>query len=140
MRASVVEGETGAGNEVFDGAGDEYLAWLGCSGYPGPDRDCDAGHFAIRDLALACVQASTNLDPKLTYGRCDRLCALDRARGAVEAGEESVAGGVHLGATEAGELPADRAVVLVEEVAPAAVAELRHLLRGADDVREQHGG
>src|SRR2546423_6396087 len=132
MRASVVEGETGAGDEVFDGAGDEYLAWLGCRGYPGPDRDCDAGHFAIRDLALARVQASTNLDPKLTYGRCDRLCALDRARGPVGAGEESIAGSVHLGATEARELPADRAVVLVKEVAPAAGARRPPSLPGAD--------
>jgi len=49
------------------------------------------------------------------------------------------AGRIHLNPAEARKLPADGSVVLVQKLAPAAVAKLRHHLGRADDVREQYG-
>ena len=58
----------------------------------------------------------------------------------VERGEEAVAGRAHLAAAEAAELAADRRVVLLQQVAPAAVAELGGVLGRVDDVGEEDGG
>ena len=68
----------------------------------------------------------------------DRLCAADRARGPVEGREEPVARGIDLAPVEAGELASHRGMVLLEQVAPAPVAELGGLLGRADEIGEQH--
>jgi hypothetical protein len=62
-----------------------------------------------------------------------RICA----RRAVERREDAVAGHVDLVPAKASELRAHEAMVLGEQVFPAAVAEFRRLLRGSDDVSEQ---
>ena len=62
------------------------------------------------------------------------------ACGSVERGEEAIAGRVHLRPLVAGELPSHARVVGLHELLPRSVAELGHLLGGADDVGEQDGG
>src|SRR5689334_6067737 len=86
------------------------------------------------------MQTGANLDAEWLHGGCDRLRASDGTSGPVESGEEAVAGGVHFDAAEAGELSSNGGVMVVEEVAPTPVAELRHLLRRPDDVRKEHRG
>src|SRR6185437_1806680 len=137
--SAIVERQAGPGDEILDCARDEYLVWLRRRGDARPDRDGDPGDLALCDLALTCVKARSDADAERLDGRCDRLGAVNSARRPVEASEESVAGGVHLDAAESGQLPPDRAVVLFEELAPAPIAQLGHLLRRADDVREEHG-
>ena len=70
-------------------------------GDAGADVDGDAGHLAVQQLALARVQAGANLDAELPTASLIAQRAADRARRAVEAGEEAVAGRVHLDAAEA---------------------------------------
>jgi hypothetical protein len=55
----------------------------------------------------------------------------------IEGREEAVAGHRHLSPSEPSELGAHQVVMLIEHVAPGAVAQLGGELRGADDVGEQ---
>src|SRR4051794_949122 len=64
----------------------------------------------------------------------------DSARRRVECGEEAVAGRVHLAPTEPLELAANQLVVLLEQVAPRSISQLRRAARRFDDVREKHRG
>jgi hypothetical protein len=68
-----------------------------------------------------------------------RAHAIARA-GAVEAGEEAIAGGVDLDAAETRELDADQVVVAFQEAAPLPVAELHGLDRRADEIGEEDRG
>ena len=63
--------------------------------------------------------------------------APDRPGRAVEGREDAVAHRLHLASDEARELAADHGVVGVEQVSPAAVAELTDEVGRADDVAEQ---
>src|SRR5262249_56716645 len=60
--------------------------------------------------------------------------AANPACGTVERSKEAIADGVEFPSTKADDLTAYRAVVLIEEFAPAAVPEVRCALGGADDV------
>src|SRR5262245_32053327 len=106
---------------------------------PGPGVDGDPSDLAVDELALARVQPGAYVDAELAHTVDDRLGATDGACRAVERGEEPVAGGVHLAAASACELPTDNRVVALEQLAPTGIAELGHLLRRADDVGEEDG-
>src|SRR6478609_10247239 len=97
---AVVEGDTGAGDEVAHGLGDQHLVWVGESRDPGANVDGDAGDFAIGDLALASVNSGTDRHAQLTHLVDDRLRAANRPCRAVEAREEPIAGRVDLAASE----------------------------------------
>ena len=88
------------------------------------DVDGDASHLPVDDLALARVKAGADLEAELSDALGDRAGAADRARRAVERGEEPVAGLVELSAPKAAELPSNESVVRFENLAPARVAEL----------------
>src|SRR4029077_9481445 len=60
------------------------------------------------------------------------------ARRAVKGGEYAIAGRLDLTAAIAREIAADRGVMIVEKIAPAAVAQLSSLLSRADDVGEEN--
>jgi hypothetical protein len=68
------------------------------------------------------MEAEPNLEAERPCAVPNRACARDRAGGAVERGQEAVAGGVQLAAPETGKLTADECVVLVEQVPPTTVA------------------
>ena len=64
----------------------------------------------------------------------------NRARRAVEAGEEAVPGDVELGSTEAHQVPADQGVMALEQLPPCTIADLGCLGSRADDVGEENRG
>ena len=76
------------------------------------------------ELALAGVQARAHVEAERATHVRDRPRAADRARRPVEGGEEPVAGRVDLAPAEALELATHERVVALEQLAPAAVAEL----------------
>jgi hypothetical protein len=137
--AAVLEVQVRAGDEILDRGGDEHLAGPGERGDASTDVDGEPGDLVACELALAGVQPGSHLEAELGDGGPDRRGAADGADRPVEAGEEAVAGRIHLNPAEARKLPADGSVVLVQKLAPAAVAKLRHHLGRADDVREQYG-
>src|SRR6266508_155260 len=136
--ASLAKVDPGAGDEVLDRTGNDHLTGSSLGGHACPDVNRDPTHLAIELLALARVQTSANLEAKVAHRVDDRVSAADRSCWTIEGGEEPVAGGVELTAAEAGELPTHTRVVLREQLAPAAVAELGQLRRRADDVGEEH--
>ena len=69
----------------------------------------------------------------------DRPRAFDARARAVEGRQEAVAGRLHLAAPVAVELLAHDLVVALEQLAPAAIAELGAPFGGVDDVGEEHG-
>src|SRR5881392_2647777 len=91
-------------------------------------------------LALARVQAGANADPRSVGRLEDRASATDRARRAVERREEAVADRLDLATLEAAESLSDPALVALEQLSPALVAQLGGRARGVDDVGEQHRG
>src|SRR5207237_9950795 len=99
--------------------------------------DGHAADVLADQLALARVHADADLDAELARLRGDRERAPQRARGwAFEGREKAVARGLDRASPEAKELFADGVVVAREEIAPAAITELRGTRRGVDDVRE----
>jgi hypothetical protein len=79
-----------------------------------------------------------NLEAEVAYGLADRTRATDRARRAVEAGEETVTGRVELASAEAVELSAYERVMRRNELGPLPIADVGRLLRRIDDVGEEH--
>ena len=84
----------------------------------------NAGDLAVDDLALSGVDTGSHLDSEFPHRLDDRARTRDRACGAVEASEESVAGRVDLDTTETEKLAPYGRMVLREQLAPAAIAEL----------------
>ena len=82
------------------------------------------------------IPARTSI-PQAGHLLADGAGAADRPGRAVEGGEEAVAHRLHLAAAVQGELAPDRGVVALEQLPPAAVAELGRLLGRADDVGEE---
>ena len=118
----------------------EDLARSGLPGDTGARVDGDPADVAGRELLdLAGVDAGPDLEPDAPTASTIALARADRPRRSVEHGEEAVAGRVDLAAAEARQLGSDRRVMALEQLPPAAVAELRRELRRADDVREQDG-
>jgi hypothetical protein len=137
--ASVLERKTRPGHEILDGARDKYLAGLRLSSHPRSSVHGYPGDLVIDDLTLAGMKAGSHLDPKFA-NRLDEGAGHEIARaGPSKLGEESVAGCVDFDATEAEELAPNCRVVLLEQAAPAAIAELGGSLACAHDVSKEYG-
>ena len=124
VRPAFLELDSRASDEVFDGSGDEDFAWGGFRGHASSGVDRDTGRLVAHEFALAGVQPAPKLDSERAHGVADRARTPDCARRAVEAREEAVAGGVDLSPAKTRELATPEGVVLSEQVAPPAVAEL----------------
>ena len=103
------------------------------------DVDGDAADVVAHHLALARVDARADADALLLGGVEDRARAADRARRAVEGGEEAVAGRLHLAAAEALERARARSrswrsSSSRQRWSPSSAA----VLGGVDDVGEEH--
>jgi hypothetical protein len=85
------------------------------------------------------VEPKTNLETERARRVADRDGARDRARRAVERGEEAVPRRAELSASEPAQLTTDEYVVLFEEVTPTTVAEIHGQLCRPDDVGEEDG-
>jgi hypothetical protein len=82
------------------------------------------GHPAdvvAHDLDLARVHPAAHLDPRVADRLLDRRSAAKSGDRTAEGGEESVAGGVDLGAAEPEQLGADEPVVIGQDLPPGSV-------------------
>ena len=116
--AAVGELDARTGDQVFDGARDQYFATSchcgdACADMHGYSRD-----IVSDDLALARVEPCAHLDPERQDGALNRTCAANRAGRAVERGEEAIACRVDLPSAEAREFFPYGAVVCFQQVAP----------------------
>ena len=62
MSAAVPEGNTGAVDQILDGAGDQNFSPLRQGSDAGPDVDSDAPDVTAADFTLAGVQTGSNVD------------------------------------------------------------------------------
>ena len=83
------------------------------------------------------MQAGPHLDAEIAHALGDRTGAANPSRRPIKRGEEAVARRVELRASVTQQQPAHGRVVVLEQLAPARVAELHGLGRRADDVGEQ---
>ena len=119
----------GARHEDFAGSRDRRDARSDVYG-----QAADIPHLV---LDLPHVEAAPDLEAELADRVPDRVGAGERAGGAVEDDEESVARRLHLAAGEPLEPAPDDGVMAVEEGVPRLVAHTRSALRRADDVGEE---
>src|SRR6476646_7092146 len=94
--APVLEGEAGAGHEVFDGLGYEYFRCFGVGCDPRADTDTEAADLPVDHFALAGVDACAGLDSQVAHSPGDFECAVDGSGRPIEARKEAIAGGVDL--------------------------------------------
>jgi hypothetical protein len=125
-------------NEILDRARDENLTRVGPSGDPRTDVHGDAGDPVVSELDLAGVEPRPDLEIQRSHRRNNRLSAADGPSRAVERCEEAIAGRIHLTAVEPLQLAPDSRVMLLDEVPPATIPELRGSGGGADEIREEH--
>src|SRR5438270_12206768 len=107
MRASILEADARAGDEVFHRARHQHLACVRARCHASAYVHGETTDVRAHDLALAGVQPRADLQPDLGHRVPDRHRAADTARRAVEGGEEAVASSVDLASAEVRELPAD---------------------------------
>ena len=86
------------------------------------------------------MDADAHLDVQDADRLDDRVGTRNRGAGADERRDEAVTGRVDFRSAEPLQLMPDDGVVVVEQVAPPAVAERSGPLGGADDVGENDGG
>jgi hypothetical protein len=89
---------------------------------------------------LASVHPGANREPECGDRLPNRAGAANRAGGAVENGQESIAGRLNLASTEAVELAARLMVVLEEHLAPGGVAQTPEVRGRVHDIRAEHRG
>jgi hypothetical protein len=99
----------------------------------------DSADIPVSKLALAGVESRTDLDAQRAHLLADRACAVDAPCRPVEGREDAVARGFYLPTAVPVELTPDEAVVLLEQIAPASVAERRGAFGRLDYVGEEHG-
>src|SRR5262245_65455447 len=85
------------------------------------------------------MQPRSHFDPERLDGIDDRHSAAHRAGRPIERSKEAVARGVDLDPAITGEESSHHRVMPLDDLAPAAVSELRGALRRIDDVGEKNG-
>src|SRR5215212_5157803 len=124
MRSAVLELEPGADDEVFDSARGDHLPGLRGRHHARGEMHGDSCEIAGRHLALAGMDAGTNLKPDRARGGAERERTPHRPGGAVEGCQHTVAGPLHEPTAVARQLSLDEPLVLAEQLAPTAVSEL----------------
>jgi hypothetical protein len=135
----VFEGDSGSGDEVFDGAGCEDLVCACECGDPGANVHRDSPVVVTAYLAFAGMDACAYVESDGPGGVDDCLGAMYGARGTVEGRKEAIARCADLASAELAEAVAHQRVVAVELLAPPLVAELGDPLRRSNNVGEQDG-
>src|SRR6266550_4318210 len=138
--APVDEDDPGAGDQVLDGTRHEHLARISGGRDPCARVDGNPADLVAHQLALACVKPCADLNAERPDAFADRARGPNGTGRPVEAGEEAVAGRVHLPPVVQLEHASNAGVVLVEHLMPATVAELASAFRRAHDVGEQDSG
>jgi hypothetical protein len=83
------------------------------------------------------MNAGAHIEAQCLYPVDNGPRAVDRPPGAVECGEEAVAGGIHLAATVACQFAPHKRVVALNKVSPGAVTERRRPCCRTDDVSKE---
>jgi len=135
VAAAVGEGAVGAGDQVANGPGDEHLAGGGLGHDPGGDVDGDPAEVAVAQLDLAGVEPGPDghVDVADLVAEGDR--AGDRPAGAVEAGQEPVAGRLDDAAAPLLDQAASQVVVDLEQLPPAGGRRARRPARSSPRCR-----
>src|SRR5207244_2564737 len=94
--APVDEDDPGAGDQVLDGTRHEHLAWISGGRDPCARVDGNPADLVAHQLALACVKPCADLNAERPDAFADRARGPNGTGRPVEAGEEAVAGRVHL--------------------------------------------
>ena len=136
--AAVVKCRARTRYEIDDGSGHEDLAGL-CGFADAMQMDGDAGEFGAAPFDFTGVDPDPDFQADLAGGVADAV-PQRIAGGAVEGGEDPVAGEFLLVTGEPGELAAYGVVVAVQDRPPGPVAERGDPVGGADHVGEQQGG
>ena len=116
--------DTGTSHQITDGARNQHLTSIRECGDSGTDMYRNSGEVISPKLAFARVETGPDFDSQARRTSCDRLGASYGACGAIEAGEKSIACGIYLLTPKLGELATNGAIVLVEDLPPALIAEL----------------
>jgi hypothetical protein len=94
-------------------------------------REGYVAHIAVPQLDLAGVQPGADLDPHPVQVLTQRGRAADRPRGAVEGGQDPVAGGLDQPSMKRLDPASSRLVVDLEQLPPPLVAQVSGALGGA---------
>jgi hypothetical protein len=94
--SSVVELDSGAGDEGSDRLRHQDLVRFGDGSHPGTDMYRHTTHVIPSQLHFTGVQARTYAQPQGTHAILDRTCASDRPSGSVKRGKEPVANRIDL--------------------------------------------
>ena len=97
----------------------------------------NVAHIAVPQLDLADVQPGADLDPHPVQVLTQRGRAADRPRGAVEGGQDPVAGGLDQPSMKRLDPAGSRLVVDLEQLPPPLVAQVPGALGGADNGRRR---
>src|ERR1700681_1713207 len=122
MSASLVESQTRPGDQILDGSRYQNLAWSGERPDPRGDVDGDALYVVARDLDLAGMEATADLNVERTDRLGNRASATHGTCRTVEGSEKPVPKRFHFITAGAREFPAHRRVMRFEQIAPALVA------------------
>src|SRR4029077_5311600 len=140
LRAKIFERDAGAGHKILDRARDDDVVGTSETCDPRGDVHSDAPYVVVRKFDFASVNACANRYSERAQRRDNGLCALNGARGSVERCKKAVPQRLDLPPTKAGQLSSYDLVVLVQQVAPTAVAQCRGLLGRADDIGKENRG
>src|ERR1019366_5978356 len=100
MHAPVGEAQSGTGDQVSDGAGNQHFVRFGSGRDARRDMHRDTADIVADQLALAGMEPGADLQSQRTKFFTYRTGASYRPIRPVERGEHAVARGVHLAAVE----------------------------------------
>src|SRR5579863_8940995 len=107
---TIYELDSGAGDEVADGAGYQHFVGIRRRCDPRADVYSDSAHVVADQLALAGMQSGAHLEAQRLHPLADCACTSDRARRTIERGQQPVASGVDFAPAERAQLLAHRRV------------------------------
>src|SRR5712664_3276164 len=133
VAAAVAKPQPRAGHQILHGARDQNLVCAGKRRNTRADVNSNTADIVADHFALAGMKPGADFDAERLDFLGNGTGAANAARRTVKGREKAVAGRFDLMAAKAREIAPDRSVVIVEQVAPALVAECGSLLGRADD-------
>ena len=102
--ASILERDPQPGDQILDGARNEYLPRCGSGGDTCADMYRETAHLSVDELALTGVQTGPNVESEFGNGFRDRALAAHGAGRPVETRNEAVTGRIDLASTKTGSI------------------------------------
>lgn len=136
MGSALNQGQLRSQHEIAGGAGHQHLTPPGFRRHTRTDVERDPRGFAAPDLALAGMNAGTNLEAEIAHAVLHRDRRTQSMRRDVEHDHEPVAGALQHSTPETGGAGPNQVVMALSQLEPTVVAELDRAGSGIDDVRE----